>query len=100
MNRLVGLLLLITSPLGAEFLVSDGYREAVFSVSDAAAYCAFMREVGAREEPHRGEVDRAVLAAWKLPDTASASEIVLGNPGTSRGYIRLVLQELKKAEGS
>ncbi len=90
MKRLFGLLLLITTPLGAESLVSDGYREAVFSVSDAKAYSVFLREVGGWEELHRGEVDRVVLAAWKLPDTASASEIVLGNPGTSRGYIRLV----------
>lgn len=88
MKRL--LLIMLSAPLGAETLVSDGYREAVFSVSDAKAYSVFLREVGAWEALYRGEVDRAMLAAWKLPGSAAASEIVLGNPGTSRGFIRLV----------
>ena len=44
--------------------ISGGYQEAVFSVSDAAGYSAFLTEVGAWKELHRGELDRAVLAAW------------------------------------
>jgi len=75
---------------GADTLVSDGYREAVFSVTDADAWADTLVDVGAWQQVAAGEVDRRLLDAWQLPDDASARYIVLGNPGTTRGYVRLI----------
>jgi len=75
---------------GADGLVSAGYREAVFSVADAERYRAFLETVAGWEVRHRGSVDERLLEAWALPADAKAAEIVLANPGTDRGFVRLV----------
>lgn len=90
-SRLLGLVAFVAwSAAGADGLVSGGYREAVFSVSDAEAYRTFFESVAGWEVLHRGTVDARLLGAWALPDGATAREIVLGNPGTERGFVRLV----------
>ena len=74
----------------SESLLSGGYQEAVFSVSDAAEWVAFLEEVAGWDVLHDGELDPAMLAGWQLPSEASAREVVVGNPGTKRGFIRLL----------
>ena len=70
--------------------VAAGYREAVFSVSDAAAWTDFFATAAGWEVLHDGPADDALLGAWELPEAAAAREIVVGNPGTERGFVRLI----------
>ena len=91
MNRLfVALVVLVTANAAAETLVSAGYQEAVFSVADADHYAEFFEQVAGWQILHEGKVEPELLAGWGLPAAATASEIVIANPGTSRGYVRLV----------
>ena len=84
------LLLALVAGADAESLVTGGYQEAVFSVSDADQYADFFVETAGWKVLHEGPASFGLLQAWKLPDSASAREIVLGNPGTERGFVRLV----------
>ena len=70
--------------------LTSGYREAVFGVSDLEHYRAFFIDVAGWQVLAEGEVDARVLAAWGLPAGAGAREVVVGNPGTERGFVRLV----------
>lgn len=70
--------------------ITGGYREAVFSVSDLAAHTGFYRDVAGWEVLHEGPVPSELLQAYALPARVSAREVVLGNPGTERGFLRLV----------
>jgi catechol 2,3-dioxygenase-like lactoylglutathione lyase family enzyme len=71
-------------------LVTGGYREAVFSVSNADAYARMFEQVGGWEILTDGPVDERQIAAWGLSPAATAREVVVGNPGTDRGFVRLV----------
>ncbi len=90
MRHVVACLLLLAASAQAESLVAGGYHEAVFSVSDRAGYVRFFEEVAGWQVLHEGMASDDVLAAWQLPDAASAMETVVGNPGTNRGYVRLI----------
>lgn len=92
MRRLASLLVLASALLvgNAAAQVAGGYQEAVFSVSNASAYEALLHDAAGWETLHRGKVDREILDAWGLSRNASASEIVVANPGSERGFVRLV----------
>ncbi len=85
---LAGLLAASSSLAGSP--VAAGYQEAVFSVTNIEAWSDFFSTAGGWEVLHDGDADDAVLAAWDLPLAASAREIVMGNPGTDRGFVRLI----------
>lgn len=82
--------LLFACKAGGESLVSGGYQEAVFSVSDIGAYESVFVDVAAWEVVERGEIPRAQLNAWDLPASAGGREVILRNPGATRGYVRLL----------
>ena len=82
--------LTLSASSAAESLVSGGYQETVFSVSDTEEWVESFTEVAGWEVLHRGAASPSMLEAWSLPDSASAMEVVVGNPGTNRGYVRLV----------
>ena len=90
--RLLALLaaLAFSADLHAESLVAGGYQEAVFSVSDTEEWVETFEQVAGWKVLHQGAVDRSMLNAWSLPDSSSATEVVVGNPGTSRGFVRLI----------
>ncbi len=71
-------------------LVTGGYQEAVFSVSSLADYRDFFENVAGWQVMADGPVSDAQLRAWALGADASGRQLVLGNPGTPRGYVRLV----------
>lgn len=83
-------LVLLLPAHAAEQPVLGGYQEAVFSVSDAVAWRRFFEDVAGWELLYDGDTDNRLLRGWQLPDGAGARELVLGNPGTTRGYVRLV----------
>lgn len=70
--------------------VIDGWREIVASVSSLAAYEDFFTKVAGWEVRARVKTSAAQLVVWGLPAGASASEVLMGNPGTDTGFIRLV----------
>lgn len=87
---LLGIVLLTACSVDADSPVAAGYQEAVFSVSDVEEWAEFFETVGGWRTIHDGELDDATLAAWQLPKGASARQIVVGNPGTVRGFVRLI----------
>ena len=70
--------------------LDGGWQEAVVSVPDASRAAAFYQAVGGWKVHYDGAVETSQLSAWRLPRTASAREIVLGNPGDTTGYVRLL----------
>lgn len=82
--------LTLSAQISAESPVAGGYQEAVFSVSDTDEWVETFEDVAGWEVLHRGTVDRATLEAWALPESGTATEVLVGNPGTTRGYVRLV----------
>ncbi len=70
--------------------VSGGYDEAVFVVSRLDAQVDFYRSVAGWEVLHRGPSPAALLAAYRLNEDVTGTEVVLGNPGTERGFLRLI----------
>jgi len=68
----------------------SGWTEVVQSVSDLAYHRHFLQEVAGWKVINQGPVDSAALAAWQLDPAVTADQALMGNPGTERGYIRLV----------
>ncbi|MEO0410645.1 MAG: hypothetical protein AAF221_02235 [Pseudomonadota bacterium] len=50
----------------------------------------FLVDVGKYELVDEGDVGRGQLEYWRLPNTASATFVLLREPGSDHGYIRLV----------
>lgn len=95
MSRFCGALLVLllngaAVSAAAETAQIGGWREAVLSVSDMAAWEQVLTEVGGWEVVRRGAGDVAWLELWQLPATARYAEVLMRNPGTETGYIRLV----------
>ncbi|MEM9687359.1 MAG: VOC family protein [Bacteroidota bacterium] len=67
-----------------------GFQEVVFSVADLEEASKTYQEVAGWEILYSGVVSATQLAAWQLPDTARAHEMVLHNPGDREGFLRLV----------
>ncbi len=60
------------------------------SVSNLDQHRAFFTDVGGWQVLDEGTLDSTILAAWGLPPTTGSKQILLGNPGTDRGFVRLV----------
>ena len=79
--------------LGASYQASaqqvlGGFHEAVLVVRDRSVWKATMSEVGTWETVSEGPVDKVWLDIWGV--AASAQHTLMRNPGTDRGYIRLI----------
>lgn len=70
--------------------IAGGYQEAVFSVSNIERDVEFYEKVAGWEVLYRGATPKGLLRAYDLDDDVSAREAVLGNPGTERGFVRLI----------
>jgi hypothetical protein len=68
----------------------QGWQEAVVSVSNFDAHLRVFRDVIGWQVMHRGRVAPGQLAAWGISGDAIVDEIVLGQRGAVRGFIRLV----------
>ena len=71
-------------------IFAGGYQEAVFSVSDIEAQVKFYTEVAGWEILSEGNVSQRIIEAYSLPKNITAREVVMGNSGTKRGFIRLI----------
>jgi catechol 2,3-dioxygenase-like lactoylglutathione lyase family enzyme len=68
----------------------EGWQEAVVHVADPGPWIAFLTQDAGWRVKSRGQIDSSVIAAWKLPATVTGSEVLLGNPGDNKGWVRLV----------
>ena len=68
----------------------SGWSEVVQSVSDLEQHRRFLEEVAGWTLLSNGQVDSSILAAWGLDSSVTARQAMMGNPGTERGFIRLV----------
>ena len=79
-------------------IFSGGYKEAVFSVSDIDSAVKFYQNVAGWDILSEGYVPREILNSYTLDKSVIAKEVVMGNSGTERGFIRLgrILKESTK----
>lgn len=68
----------------------DGWQEAVLSVRDIDRWVDVLEDVAGWEVIHSGASSRAWMDAWDVDPQAIAEEVVLANPGSDSGFIRLV----------
>jgi catechol 2,3-dioxygenase-like lactoylglutathione lyase family enzyme len=67
-----------------------GWSEVVMSVTDLEPHREYFSEVGGWDVLAEGSLAPETLAAWGLATEVSAQQLVMGNPGTERGHVRLV----------
>ncbi len=75
---------------GGPRFVTAGYQEVVFSVSDLADTVTTYQEVAGWQVLETGAVPRQLLDAYELAGEVRAQQVLLNNPGTERGYLRLM----------
>ncbi|MEJ2533987.1 MAG: VOC family protein [Gammaproteobacteria bacterium] len=68
----------------------DGWSELVLSVSDLQRHARFYREIAGWEQRAAGPLDAQALAGWCLDPEMPGRQALFGNPGTVRGFVRLV----------
>ena len=71
-------------------LIPEGWQETVLSVSDLEEMTAFYQNTFGWEVRSRGNVSRSQLTAWGLPANASAKYTLVANPGSKKGFVRIV----------
>ena len=67
-----------------------GFSETVFIVSNLKTHIDFYQQIGGWEIKHTSDSDELLKTLWKLPEHAQVKQVLMGNKGESRGYIRLV----------
>ena len=67
-----------------------GWQEAVVSVSDIGWHLRSFTQAAGWRVLERGPVSRAQLRHWRLDPEVRGIQVLVGNPGTARGYVRLV----------
>jgi catechol 2,3-dioxygenase-like lactoylglutathione lyase family enzyme len=71
-------------------ITGKGWQEAVVHVANPEPWVSFLTQDAGWRVMSRGRIDASVIAAWNLPATVTATEILLGNPGDTKGWVRLV----------
>ena len=67
-----------------------GFREVVLSVSNLRGYTKFFSRVVGWQVRARGRTDRKLLRFWNLGEKVRAKEVLMQNPGSESGFLRLV----------
>ena len=68
----------------------DGFHEVVFSVSDLEVAARFYQDAAGWDVVFLGSGDPALAKHWGLADDQTIRQALLKNPGTERGFLRLV----------
>jgi catechol 2,3-dioxygenase-like lactoylglutathione lyase family enzyme len=68
----------------------SGWTEIVQSVSDLNRHVLTLQDIAGWEVILRGSLDETTLSAWQLDPVITGTQVLMRNPGSSRGYIRLV----------
>jgi hypothetical protein len=72
------------------FATGQGWQEAVLSVTDLDRWAHDLGILGGWEITHRGAADQRLLNHWRLPQGASAEEMVLVSPDRDERWLRLI----------
>lgn len=75
--------------LDREFRIS-GWQEITAIVADIAAQSETFKQVGGWDVIEEGELSQEEKRAWGLSESAAGSFVLLANPGTSSGYLRMI----------
>ncbi len=67
-----------------------GFQEAVLSVIDIDDTISFYKKVFGWEVLYKGQGSAALKKLWQLPEHCLIDEVLLYNPGTKEGFLRLV----------
>ncbi|MFQ5634159.1 MAG: hypothetical protein ACE5G3_02365 [Gammaproteobacteria bacterium] len=67
-----------------------GFREAVISVAEFDPHLRFYRGVAGWEIVERGAADPGFAEFWSLDTVEPIQQVLLRNPGSNTGYVRLV----------
>ena len=86
------LLVLIAGPAAAESNIK-GFREAVITTARPEAWETFFLEDAGWERRYADVADGALKELWRLPAEARIREALYANPGTDRGFVRVVTLE-------
>ena len=68
----------------------DGWIEAVAIVRDLGSVEAFFLQTGDYVRIHTGPIAPEILRLWALDPNVEGREVLLAEPGTHRGFLRLV----------
>jgi catechol 2,3-dioxygenase-like lactoylglutathione lyase family enzyme len=71
-------------------VTGQGWQEAVVHVADTGPWVDFLTQDAGWRVMARGRVDASVIAAWGLPSGVTGTEVLLGNGGDTKGWVRLV----------
>lgn len=71
-------------------VLPSGFREVVFSVSDLEASARFYQQVAGWEVVVEGQAAPELATHWGLDEHQVVEQVLLRNPGTDRGWLRLV----------
>jgi catechol 2,3-dioxygenase-like lactoylglutathione lyase family enzyme len=89
----VALAAFAATPAAAQIVApvtGQGWQEAVVHVADAKPWVDFLTGDAGWRVMSRGRVDASVIAAWGLPSGVTGTEVLLGNAGDTKGWVRLV----------
>ena len=70
--------------------VVHGCAETVFSVTNPDRVARIYTELGGWEVSHQGRTDPNLTAFWNIPADTAMDEVVVGPPGKSWSWLRLV----------
>lgn len=71
-------------------VMPEGFHEVVFSVSDLESAARFYQEAAGWDLVYLGTANSKLAESWGLPADQVIREALLKNPGTDRGFLRLV----------
>lgn len=78
------------NPLKNKPIEVEGFQEVVFSITNLEAAIQFYQKVVGYEIIHQGKATPEQADFWQLPKATEIEEVILGNKGENKGYIRLV----------
>jgi len=67
-----------------------GMQEMIVSVKDLSRAAALYQQVAGWRVVAKETAPAALATFWQVPSTSRVEQIVLGNPSTTKGYLRLV----------
>ncbi len=79
-----------SEPVAASTDPVTGWVETTAIVRNAEKQADFFTRIAGYENIYSGNVSPEVIHAWGLPQTVSGREILLKEPGESRGFVRLI----------
>lgn len=85
---LSGLIVFFFTASASAQQVLEGFQEVVLVTKDRQAWVSTMEEAGGWETLGEGDVSQSWMALWGVEGNAQYT--LIGNPGTKRGFIRLI----------